>query len=36
MLFCNLVNMRESGESLTKDINNIAVRVSVFNYFNDS
>lgn len=36
MPFCNLVNMRKLGESLTKDINNIVVRMSGFNYFNDS
>lgn len=36
MSFYNLVNMRESGESLTKGINNVGLPVPVFNYFNDS
>lgn len=36
MSFCNSVNMIQSGKSLTKNINSIVVRVSIFNYFNDS
>lgn len=36
MPFYNLVNMRKSGESLTKDVNNIVKCMSGFNYFNDS